>query len=74
MCPISVCCSDSRFGVIGGGQNCFAYLVRRQAKNGKGFAVESFGLDLLSGKSEGVVILDGMIDYARNPLVTATVR
>ena len=51
-----------------GGQDCFAYVALR--RGGKGLAVESFGLDLLSGKPEGTVLLDGMIDYAakRSPL------
>ena len=48
-----------------GGQGCFAYLVRRQAKDGKGVAIESFGLDLLSGLPEATAILDGMIDELR---------
>ena len=46
-----------------GGEKCFAYLAKR--KVGEGVAVESFGLDLLSGKPEGAAILDGMIDYTR---------
>ena len=37
---------------------------------GKGLAVESFGLDLLSGKPEGTILLDGMIDYVRDRLRT----
>ena len=55
------------FMVGEGGQGCFAYLMRRQAKDGRGFAIESFGLDFLAGKPEGVAILDGMIDYVQNP-------
>ena len=47
-----------------GGQDCFAYVALR--RGGKGLAVESFGLDLLSGKPEGTAILDGMIDYAQS--------
>ena len=45
-----------------GGQGCFAYLARRQSKDGKGVAIESFGLDLLSGLPEATAILDGVID------------
>ena len=48
-----------------GGQGCFAYLARRQAKDGKGLAIESFGLDLLSGLPEATAILDGAIDELR---------
>ena len=48
-----------------GGQGCFAYLARRQAKDGKGVAIESFGLDLLSGLPEATAILDGVIDELR---------
>ena len=62
------------FMVGEGGQDCFAYLAQRQAKDGKGLAIESFGLDLLSGKPEGVAILDGIINYARNPLMTVIMR
>jgi hypothetical protein len=51
-----------------GGQDCFAYVALR--RSGKGLAVESFGLDLLSGKPEGTALLDGMIDYARESVVT----
>ena len=58
--------SRDLFMVGEGGKGCFAYLAQRPAKDGKGFAVESFGLDLLSGKPEGTAILDGMIDYARS--------
>ena len=46
-----------------GGQDCFAYVALR--RDSKGLAVESFGLDLLSGKPEANALLDGMIDYAR---------
>ena len=42
-----------------GGNECFAYLVRR--REGGSDVLESFGLDLLSGKPEGMAILDGMI-------------
>ena len=42
-----------------GGNECFAYLVRR--REGGSDVLESFGLDLLSGKPEGTAILDGMI-------------
>ena len=55
---------EDLFMVGEGGKKCFAYLARRNV--GKGMAVESFGLDLLSGKPEGAAILDGMIDFARN--------
>ena len=51
------------FMVGEGGEKCFAYLARRTV--GEGVVVESFGLDLLSGKPEGAVLLDGMINYAR---------
>ena len=50
------------FMVGEGGSDCFAYLARRRI--GEVRAVESFGLDLLSGKPEGTAILDGMIRYA----------
>ena len=55
---------DDLFMVGEGGKKCFAYLARRKA--GEGIAVESFGLDLLSGRPEGEALLDGIIDYARN--------
>ena len=42
-----------------GGNECFAYLVRR--REGGSDVLESFGIDLLSGKPEGTSILDGMI-------------
>jgi hypothetical protein len=48
-----------------GGRRCFAYLARRRAKSGGGFALESFGLDLLSGRPEASAVLDGMVDFAR---------
>ena len=51
------------FMVGEGREDCFAYLARRRV--GDGVAVESFGLDLLSGKPEGTAILDGMINFAR---------
>ncbi|MBR3221176.1 MAG: hypothetical protein IKF72_03010 [Kiritimatiellae bacterium] len=51
------------FMVGEGREECFAYLAQRNV--GDGVAVESFGLDLLSGKPEGAAILDGMIDFAR---------
>ena len=51
------------FMVGEGREDCFAYLARRRV--GNGVAVESFGLDLLSGKPEGTAILDGMINFAR---------
>ena len=51
------------FMVGEGRDDCFAYLAQR--KVGEGVAVESFGLDLLSGKPEGTAILDGMINFAR---------
>ena len=51
------------FMVGEGGRDCFAYLARRRI--GEVQAVESFGLDLLSGKPEGTAILDGMIRYAK---------
>ena len=51
------------FMVGEGRDDCFAYLARR--KVGEGVAVESFGLDLLSGKPEGAAILDGMINFAK---------
>ena len=54
---------DDLFMIGEGGKECFAYLAKR--KVGEGVIVESFGLDLLSGRPEGTVILDGMIDYAR---------
>ena len=47
-----------------GGQDCFAYVALR--RGGGGLAVESFGLDLISGKPEGTAILDGMIDFTRS--------
>lgn len=47
-----------------GGQDCFAYVALR--RGGGGLAVESFGLDLISGKPEGTAILDGMIDFSRS--------
>ena len=47
-----------------GGQDCFAYVALR--RGGGGLAVESFGLDLVSGKPEGTAILDGMIDFTRS--------
>ena len=47
-----------------GGQDCFAYVALR--RGGEGLAVESFGLDLVSGKPEGTAILDGMIDFSRS--------
>ena len=53
------------FMVGEGGQGCFAYLARREANDGKGFAIESFGLDLMSGKPEGVAILDGIVAHLR---------
>ena len=46
-----------------GGQDCFAYVALR--RSGKGLAVESFGIDLLSGKPGGTVLPDGMIDCVR---------
>ena len=54
---------ENLFMVGEGGEKCFAYLAMRNV--GEGVAVESFGLDLLSGKPEGEAILDGMIDCAR---------
>ena len=48
-----------------GGSGCFVYLALRRAKDGRGAAVESFGLDLLSGLPEAAVLLDGMVDYVR---------
>ena len=54
---------EDLFMVGEGREECFAYLVRR--KVGEGVAVESFGLDLLSGKPEGSAVLDGMINFAR---------
>ena len=47
-----------------GGGDCYAYLARRRA--GSGIAIESFGLDLLSGTPEGTAILDGMLEFARS--------
>ena len=52
------------FMVGEGGRDCFAYLARCKIDGVP--AVESFGLDLLSGKPEGTAILDGMIRYARS--------
>ena len=54
---------EDLFMVGEGGEKCFTYLAMR--KVGEGMVVESFGLDLLSGKPEGEAILDGMIDYTR---------
>ena len=54
---------EDLFMVGEGGEKCFAYLGRRNV--GDGVVVESFGLDLLSGKPEGTAILDGVIDYVR---------
>ena len=53
------------FMVGEGGKGCFGYLFQRRTANG-GTAIESVGLDLLSGNPEAVCILDGMIEYARN--------
>ena len=53
------------FMVGEGGSECFVYLALRRAKGGSGAAVESFGLDLLSGLPEAAALLDGMMDYAR---------
>jgi hypothetical protein len=55
--------ADDLFMVGEGGDDCFLYLARRA--EGSGVAIESFGLDLLSGKPEGASILHGMIDCAR---------
>ena len=55
------------FMVGEGGGDCFVYLARR--KVGAGCLLESFGLDLLSGKPEGTAILDGMISAALDGLV-----
>ena len=55
-----------------GGQDCFAYVALRRSD--KGLAVESFGLDLLSGKPEGTALLDGMIDYARESVAASIDR
>ena len=57
---------EDLFMIGEGGDKCFAYLAKRNV--GEGIAVESFGLDLLSGRPEGAAILDGMIDYARKLL------
>ena len=54
------------FMVGEGGGDCFVYLARR--KVGAGRLLESFGLDLLSGKPEGTAILDGMISAALDGL------
>ncbi|MBR4654874.1 MAG: hypothetical protein IKO72_16070 [Kiritimatiellae bacterium] len=52
------------FFMVGeGGSDCFVYLARRAI--GSCDVLESFGLDLLSGKPEGTAILDGMIDFLR---------
>lgn len=51
------------FMVGEGGDDCYVYLARR--RKGKGVALESFGLDLLSGTPEGTAILDGMISAVR---------
>ena len=42
-----------------GGSGCFAYLMHRRECGRE--VLESFGLDILSGKPEGTAILDGMI-------------
>ena len=57
---------ESELFMVGeGGSGCFVYLALRRAKGGLGVAVESFGIDLLSGLPEAAVLLDGMIDYVR---------
>ena len=59
--------AESDLFMVGeGGSECSAYLFRR--KVGQGKAIESCGLDLLSGNPEGSAILDGMINFARNGL------
>ena len=56
--------ADDLFMVGEGGGDCYAYLAWRRA--GSGIAIESFGLDLLSGTPEGTAILDGMLEFARS--------
>lgn len=51
--------------VVGEGAGAY-YLYAGEAKMGRGRALMTFGLDLLSGHPEGTCILDGMIRYARS--------
>ena len=54
--------AEDLFMVGEGAADCYLYLARR--REGDGVAIESFGLDLLSGTPEGAAILDGMIAVA----------
>ncbi len=51
--------------VVGEGAGAY-YLYAAEARMGRGRAVLTFGLDLLSGFPEGTCILDGLIRYARS--------
>lgn len=51
--------------VVGEGAGAY-YLYAGEARMGRGRALMTFGLDLLSGYPEGTCILDGMIRYARS--------
>jgi hypothetical protein len=52
--------------IVGEGLDSY-FLYAGQGRAGKGRALVTFGLDLLSGYPEGTCLLDGLIRYAQSP-------
>lgn len=64
--PLFSSVSPDDLFIVGEGLDSY-FLYAGQGRAGKGRALFTFGLDLLSGYPEGTCLLDGLIRYARSP-------